>query len=182
MYKWGDGCIARARNELAHEFLASSADWLVFWSDDIEVVSPDNALLRLVGNPDRPFTGGLYAKSMVCDDPRTSEVASPVETDGDWLKMAFLSSGLWCVHRQVFKTLAITDGDGYVVQRGGERHRRYFYESVTDDGRFLTEDYSFCRDYRDAGGTIWANTAIQVHHWGMAPFGLARGGDARNAQ
>ena len=35
-------------------------------------------------------------------------------------------------------------------------------------GRYLTEDWSFCRRWRELGGTIWADTSIKLVHVGYS--------------
>ena len=156
-YKWGDGCISRARNQQIAEFLESDADYYVQWSDDISVEQND-ALLTLVQSG-KDFTGGLYAKScMVADEKQawTSQPESPVRMDGPYLAMTRLSGGFWCLTKEAIDSVP----------------KPLFLEELGPNGTHITEDYTFCDSWHGCGGDIWANTDLTLSHWGYYPYRL----------
>jgi hypothetical protein len=40
-----------------------------------------------------------------------------------------------------------------------------------DSGRYLSEDYAFCRRWRDMGGKIWVDLDCKLVHLGQHLFG-----------
>jgi hypothetical protein len=40
------------------------------------------------------------------------------------------------------------------------------FDTMVYDGRFLPEDYSFCRRWRDMGGEIWGDVVSRFDHVG----------------
>jgi hypothetical protein len=42
----------------------------------------------------------------------------------------------------------------------------YFATSITPEGILLSEDYHFCRKYRELGGEVYAAPWVQVQHAG----------------
>jgi hypothetical protein len=47
-----------------------------------------------------------------------------------------------------------------------------FFDCMTDpdSGRYLSEDYAFCRRWRDIGGKIWVDLDCKVGHLGQHMF------------
>jgi hypothetical protein len=39
-----------------------------------------------------------------------------------------------------------------------------------ETGQYLSEDYAFCRRWRDLGGEIWADTEAPLTHVGAAAY------------
>jgi hypothetical protein len=46
----------------------------------------------------------------------------------------------------------------------------YFATSITSDGVLLSEDYHFCRKYRELGGTVYAAPWVDIVHAGEYIF------------
>ena len=46
----------------------------------------------------------------------------------------------------------------------------FFNSYIDDDGRFLSEDYGFCRYWQKIGGKIWVDPGINIKHLGRLNF------------
>ena len=46
----------------------------------------------------------------------------------------------------------------------------YFATSITEDGILLSEDYHFCRKYRELGGEVFAAPWVKIVHAGEYIF------------
>jgi hypothetical protein len=46
----------------------------------------------------------------------------------------------------------------------------YFKTDITEDGILLSEDYYFCRKYRELGGTVYAAPWVKIVHAGEYIF------------
>ena len=53
--------------------------------------------------------------------------------------------------------------DGYL--------RTYFDTSIRE-GRYMSEDWNFCENWRDLGGKVWLDTKVQLGHTGSYMYGL----------
>lgn len=50
-------------------------------------------------------------------------------------------------------------------------HIKYaLFDTMIDDGTYLSEDYTFCKRFRDSGGEIWCDPTIKLTHWGLKGF------------
>jgi hypothetical protein len=47
-----------------------------------------------------------------------------------------------------------------------------YFETMIDpdSGRYLSEDYAFCRRWRDCGGEVWADLTGRLSHMGPAIY------------
>jgi hypothetical protein len=52
------------------------------------------------------------------------------------------------------------------------QHRYALFETMIDKetGEYLSEDYAFCRRWRDLGGEIWVDLESRLTHVGAVPF------------
>lgn len=55
--------------------------------------------------------------------------------------------------------------------RSDSRNFAFFEGSIDQDtGTYLSEDYTFCKRWRDIGGEIWVDSSLQLSHTGRASF------------
>lgn len=172
--------IPAARNDLAEHFMNSACTHLLFIDGDMGFEA--NQVLRMleadadvVGaicpqkkinwsaikhailqNPDidvaqLPHLGGLY------------KTFQPLNAEQIYLDEAVeveqIGTGIMFIKRTVFERLqsVVPKIDGKFM---------YFESKVEDDGRFLSEDLHFCREFRRTGGKIFAAPWLEVSHLG----------------
>lgn len=168
------GGIARARNAVVHQFLASPCKWLLFRDDDLHAPGdrPElvDALFRLLSHK-KPIVAGLYTTRE--DNPHwVTNFMHEVKLQGDGLLQVIeTGTGFKLYHRQVFENLIRIYGEqiGYTERATGERMYAFFQQvavktDLQPDGDFLTEDY-YC-DYlcRHAGIGIFVDTTVKLLH------------------
>ena len=87
-------------------------------------------------------------------------------------------TGLMLIKREVFPAMIAAFPDHKIVvdrSAGGEGERRgfddyqyrFFDVMVDDDGRYLSEDYAFCRRWRALGGKIYVDLISKLSHQGQ---------------
>jgi hypothetical protein len=85
-----------------------------------------------------------------------------------------LATGFMMVSRKVFETLegivdSYTPHDGSIEM--GSRTTMYdFFPVGVHDNVYESEDYSFCRIWREQGGEIWVCPWIKLGHTGTYKF------------
>ena len=182
-----DSLITRSRNNIAGQFLRQQTySHLLFIDADISF-SPSTILRYLAF--DKDVIGGIYPvkklnirelRQLPIEDDKAAEAASynysssinidegPVPQDG-FVPVLFVASGFMMIKRQTLEAMAAHYPElrYYDDFTGSERAESYaFFNTIIQDGRFLPEDYSFCRRWKDMGGEIWGDVASRFDHVG----------------
>ena len=172
----GESLVTRARNECVARFLGSQATHLLFIDADIGF-KPESALRLLESG----FSVVAGAYPLKCDElrfPVDYEALGPVHNG--FCKAPAVTTGFMCVARAVFETIRVDRPDlRYVTDDGQERFA--FFDSAIVDGRYLSEDYAFCRLWESVGGEVYLDTTPHlVHHGRKAYSGSLQDGLTRN--
>lgn len=191
-----ESLVQRARNRCMAEFLASPQfSHLLFIDADIGFRA--DAVLRLLAH-DKPLVGGLYRRKQMDQAdyvwnrlPAAQEKREP----SGLISCAAIGTGFMMIRRDVPEAMIRASmrrpsllrrmmGDRqatsplrYLVagadgEPGGWRDYTFtLFDCWTDEsGNYLSEDYAFCRRWRDLGGDVWADPAIMLDHIGTATF------------
>lgn len=153
VWEFCNGLIHVARTRIAHKFLESKADCLVFVDSDISWKGGD--LIRLASRPE-DVIGGTYRT-------KTEEVVFHVrgapQKHGDVLKVEGVPTGFLKISRRAFETIdaePYRDGDGV--------DRKFYFPTGVLDGELWGEDYGFCRLWRKSGGDVFLDPSLRVRH------------------
>jgi hypothetical protein len=192
----GDALITRARSRLAARFLAHpQATHILFCDADIGF-SPQN-LFRLL-DADKPMIAGVYPLKLIdWDKVRAAAKADApdlmaasvgyvvrfiptpnhsVEVEDGIAKVAYGGTGFLLIQRQAMQGIVdahpeLRAGMGDMADRLGEEAVMVFETMIEPEtGQYLSEDYAFCRRWRDLGGEIWADTEARLTHVGATAY------------
>lgn len=151
----GGSLIDKARNDIAHRFLASRCDWLLFLDADLVFDAAD--MLRLLERPEK-----LIGSSYVKKDGRARYNVLPKEPlneqDGAW-ECEGIPTGFMKIHRSVLEGLSVPE---YAEIKA-------FFQCGVVNGHYWGEDYNFCRLVREQGGSVWLLPA-DIGHVGKYTF------------
>ena len=194
-----DSLISRARNNLVAKFMGfETCTHLLFI--DVDLAFDKHALLRLLWHNKDIVTASYPIKEIDWQkvkegaqkdmDPKnlldyscrhvvhlTKPGQKEVKIENGALECYEAGTGFMLIKRQVFekmfkkyKKLKYEDDTGCL--QGKERDYSYalFNSYVDDDGRFLSEDYGFCRYWQKMGGKIWVEPAIDLVHMGRMKY------------
>jgi hypothetical protein len=172
----GDADIARARNALLAMFLATDATDLVFIDADISWHPGDFVKLMEHG---ADFLAAVYRQRR--DDeivypyiPTPGKKAEADPKSGKTLIQAdFVPGGFWrlsraCIERMVAGRDTIKYFDP-TMPNLGEIPWVFDFERQEGGGR-LSEDFVFCKKWRDMGGLIWVDPTPSIDHTGLKTF------------
>lgn len=191
-----ESLITRARNTLAHEFMKSGSDALLFIDADhgfnsqdvIKMIESGQPLIgapypmkaidweavrnaALMGKPNLHLYSGYYAVNILPDS---------VDFDSDKpFPVRDIGTGMLYIRREVLTEmaehcrsyLANTGTEGIGVNHVGNRVVEYFYTEV--DAEFdvlLSEDYAFCALWRRLGHTVYSAPWVRISHVGHYEF------------
>jgi hypothetical protein len=190
----GDALITRARSNLVAEFLDEpDATHLLFIDADIGF-RPEQVFALLDGN--RDVVSAVYPMKIVNWDriQAYGEAGRPLVpaatmsyavefldpaaiTPVDGLaQVRYVGTGFMLIRRDVFTTMAphypALKFRGFGRPTPDDRERFGFFESMIDPetGSYLSEDYAFCKRWRDIGGEIWINLDSRLTHVGNIAF------------
>jgi hypothetical protein len=189
---YNESLITRARNNLAYEFINSDADVLLFIDADegfnhldvVKMIECDKDIIggiypmkninwenvrkaALAGEQNLSAHSGYFAMNMLPGET-TFRLDEPVE-------VTEVATGLMCIKREVFEKLephcpkyALNASDASFDFK--KMVTEFFATSITEEGILLSEDYHFCRKYRDFGGKVYAAPWVTVDHAGEHIF------------
>jgi len=163
--------INRGRNSCAAKFLAGPCSHLMFIDADIQW-RPEQVVK--LASADKEIIGGIYPQKSI--PPRMVVNTIPdAEREGDLLEVGTMGTGFLLIKRSVFEKMIEDGAPKYTDDIGlGDEFQDFQYDffncSIDAQGRYLTEDWSFCYNWRSAGGKIWADTSIDLGHVGYHRF------------
>ena len=192
----GDALITRARSRLAAQFLAHpSATHLLFIDADIGF--KPQTVFRLL-DAGHEVAGAVYplkhidwekaraaAKAGVEDIQAASLgyvvrfLPTPdksVHVEEGFAKVSYAGTGFLMIRREALQKLVdahpeLKAGMGDMAD-GRTQEAVMVFETMIEPetGRYLSEDYAFCRRWRDLGGEIWADFEARLTHVGHAAY------------
>jgi hypothetical protein len=190
----GDALVTRARSRMACEFLETDHTHLLFVDADIGF-DPGH-LFRLL-DFDKPLVGGVYPLKTVLWDKvadaarrgvKDLQAASlgyvvrflpsetqSVELEDGFGQVAYLATGFMLIRREVLVRVAETHPDLVSVivdMNAAPKRTTMFFETMIEpeSREHLSEDYAFCRRWREVGGEVWADFQTRMTHVGHGQY------------
>jgi hypothetical protein len=195
-----ESLITRARNKIVRDFLADDSFTHLFFIDsDIEFTPQSVCRLLLADRdiaagvypmksmnwPDGGLPAGMKREEFEvrCTSypfnpvgHGTQKVGAFVDDDG-FAEVVEAPTGFMCIKRDVFARLMTAyphlryTPDAYPPQPHPHLHWRFFDCTVDPDtNRYLSEDFAFCRLWREIGGKVFVDTDCRLNHLGQHMF------------
>ncbi|MEJ8849358.1 hypothetical protein [Variovorax rhizosphaerae] len=196
----GDSLVTRARNRLVAEFMADPRWTHLFWIDADIGFEPEAALRLLLAGREvaagiYPFkTDGWPAEGLRSPMPVGStradfearhaqfpfnalREARTVDADG-FVEVLDAPTGFMLIERSVFTRLAEAmpelryTPDSSLDTRAADWPHYRFFDVLAEpgNGRYLTEDYAFCRRWQSIGGRVFADAQSRLEHQGLRTY------------
>lgn len=194
-----DSLINRARNNLVAKFMGNP-DFTHMVFIDVDLEFNKEAILKLLWHDKDVITASYPIKEINWDKVKEgskADIASEdlmefatryvvhmtkpgenqLNIDNGAIECYEAGTGFMLIKRQVFdkmfkkyKKLKYKDDTNSL--HGEEINNAYalFNSYVDDDGRFLSEDYGFCRYWQKVGGKIWVDPTINLKHFGRIKY------------
>ena len=188
-----ESLITRARNTLAHKFMSTDCDALLFIDADHGWDSEDVARMIEEG---KDLIGAIYPmKGLNWENIRAAVLAGKQnleEYSGIFainllnesqefdsqkpFKVKDIGTGMMFVTRKVFEDLKPhckqykNNNVGDTGVKFGEMITEYFTTIIDENGILLSEDYAFCRMWQDIGGDVWSAPWVRITHSGDYNF------------
>lgn len=168
-----ESLISRARNTLVAKFLQRSENTHLMFIDADIGWEPWHLLLLLDRRKD--IIGGLYPmKTMPIK--WVINGFDGAETDEYGLQeVSKAGTGFLCIKREVFDKLKEHDSVvPYKNDTGMDRiydsHLYTYFDTAVRQGRYYSEDWTFCENWRDLGGKVYVDKRILLNHHGSMSY------------
>jgi hypothetical protein len=192
----GDSLITRSRNSIVAEFLSQPAYTHLMWIDADIGFSPE-AIYRLLYSGHDIAAGVYPLKAFTFPDeiPAQSKeelflryttypfnpVGNTFKVENGFVEVKDAPTGLMLIKREVFtKMIAAYPELKYKPDRqiGLEKladqiddcYYNFFDTMIDEEGRYLSEDYSFGRLYQRLGGKVFVDAESKLTHQGSHQF------------
>lgn len=194
----GEALITRGRSRLAAQFLAHGRATHLFFCDADIGFRPED-VLRLL-KADKEVVGGVYPlKHVNWEKARAAAKAgvqdlqaaaigyvvrflpSPTNSidvgDDGFAQVAYVGTGFLMLKRTAVQKVVdahpeLTALMGDMGPDGMAAKSVMIFETLIEPetGQYLSEDYAFCRRWRDLGGEIWADVEARLQHVGHTAY------------
>ena len=170
-----ESLISRARNTLTAKFLhTKESTHLMFIDSDIGW-EPWHLLVMLDAQKD--VIGGLYPmkslpiKWCVNGIPGQPEPA-PEE---NLIEVSKTGTGFLLIKREVFEKLDAHPATKPFKNDIGldpalDPYMKTYFDTAVREGRYYSEDWTFCENWRDIGGQVWVDKRVLLRHTGTYTF------------
>ncbi len=196
-----ESLITRARNEIVKFFLMNEQFTHLFWIDSDISFSPEAAIRLLLSDhdiaagiyplknlnwPAEGLPAGMTKEAFEIQYTNypfnpigfgSRPIAEFAEVD-NFIEVAEAPTGFMCIKRSVFYRMMqkypylnyVPDGP---PNNPEARYYWLFFDCMVDpdSGRYLSEDYAFCRRWRDMGGKVYADLDSRLGHLGQHMYG-----------
>lgn len=158
---------------------AVDATHLLFVDADMQF---EPALVFEMLKADKPLIGAIYPQKKLPINFVGSPLDPPAEPKDGLLEVEGLGCGAMLIRRDAVTEMinagqATIEADlggtalaGMLEPHGVKRIIHGFDKIVTEDGRRLSEDFSFCRRHRNSGGSVFAAIDHTIGHLGIYQF------------
>lgn len=186
-----DSLVTRARNNAVATFLDGSWDYL-FWVDSDIGFDPSQFFKLL--DLDRGVTAGGYPLktyyfpvepiNLVGRDLEASMLRYALNLQGDittvpddgFVEVQDAATGFMCIKRRVLEEMVETypelkyRSDQELLGGPTSLNHYLFFDTMIENGRYLSEDYAFCRRAQNLGHKIWMDMRSELTHVGQHEF------------
>ena len=169
-----ESLIPRGRNTMTAKFLNNEKSTHLFFIDADIGFEPWHVLAVL--NHDKDVCCGLYPmKTMPVQWVVNGFDGAKEEDNGNLLEVTKSGTGFMCIKKHVFEKLKahpavkkFTNDIG--LPKELDPHMYTFFDTAVREGRYYSEDWTFCENWRDLEGEIWVDKRVHLRHTGNFVF------------
>lgn len=163
-----ESLITRARNVAVGEFMESDCTHLMFIDADMGFRG-DDVLRLLASGQELVAAAGVRRQDgepsfcVNMEKPKFWHEAGLLQVDEVGTGFMLISRG--CLEKMIahFPTLRFRERDT-------ERYYPLLFDCSFDGELYWSEDYTFCRRWRETGGSVWVDPSIELIHVGNKPY------------
>jgi hypothetical protein len=169
-----ESLISRARNTLTAKFLHNKESTHLMFIDADIGWEPWHLLVMLDAQKD--VIGGLYPMKSLpvkwCVNGLPGVVEDP---NSSLVEVSKTGTGFLLIKREVFEksdshpaVRAFANDIGLPPELN--QYMKTYFDTAVREGRYYSEDWTFCENWRDLGGQVWVDKRVLLRHTGTYVF------------
>jgi len=165
-----DSLVTRARNVCASAFCATEYERMLFIDADIEFTTEDIVKLW---NLDFPITVGVYPMKKPGSGYaawRDGKLVEDLDQFDRPITVDYAGTGFMMIKREVFGEIRLENPE-WIYEEGQIGESVAYFQDPILDGFHCSEDYFFCRTWRDLGHEVWMDPSVRLVHHGTYGYG-----------
>ena len=169
-----ESLISRARNTLTAKFLTTEGSTHLMFIDADIGWEPWHLLVLLDAQKD--VIGGLYPmKSLPVKWCVNGIPGKAEEPDGKLIEVTKTGTGFLLIKRDVFDKLnahpAVRHFNNDIgLPKELDPYMKTYFDTAVREGRYYSEDWTFCENWRDIGGQVFVDKRVLLRHTGTYVF------------
>ena len=168
-----ESLISRARNTLTAKFLEQPDATHLFFVDADIGWEPWHLLVLL--NRDGDVIGGLYPMKSMPVKWVVNGFEGAEEGPDQLQEVSKAGTGFLLMKRHVFEKLnthpAVKPYKNDIgLDPKFDKHLKTYFDTAVRQGRYYSEDWTFCENWRDIGGKVWVDKRVLLRHSGSYVF------------
>ena len=168
-----ESLISRARNTLTAKFLEQEGATHLFFVDADIGWEPWHLLVLL--NHDKDVIGGLYPMKTMPIKWVVNGFEGAEEGPDGLQEVSKAGTGFLLMKRHVFEKMAAHPAvkpykNDIGLDPKFDNHLKTYFDTAVRQGRYYSEDWTFCENWRDLGGKIWVDKRVLLRHSGSYVF------------
>jgi hypothetical protein len=168
-----ESLISRARNTLTAKFLDTEGSTHLMFIDADIGWEPWHLLLLLDAQKD--VIGGLYPMKSLPVKWCVNGIPGQDEGPGNLVEVSKTGTGFLLMKREVFEKLDQHPAVRPFANDIGldpklNKYMKTYFDTAVREGRYYSEDWTFCENWRDLGGQVWVDKRILLRHTGTYVF------------
>ena len=178
-----ESLISRARNTLTAKFLDMPDATHLFFVDADIGWEPWHLLVLL--NRDVDVIGGLYPMKTMPIKWVVNGFDGAEEGSDGLQEVSKAGTGFLLMKRHVFEKLKSHPAVKQYKNDIGldpkyDAHLKTYFDTAVRQGRYYSEDWTFCENWRDIGGKVWVDKRVLLRHSGSYVFCMENQGHLMN--
>jgi hypothetical protein len=169
-----ESLISRARNTLTAKFLATEGSTHLMFVDADIGWEPWHLLVML--NAQKDVIGGLYPmKSLPVKWCVNGIPGKEEDPNSNLIEVSKTGTGFMLIKREVFDKLnghpatkPFTNDIG--LDPALNQYMKTYFDTAVREGRYYSEDWTFCENWRDLGGEVYIDKRVLLKHVGTYVF------------
>ena len=168
-----ESLISRARNTLTAKFLEQADSTHLFFVDADIGWEPWHLLVLL--NRDVDVIGGLYPMKTMPIKWVVNGFEGAEEGPDGFQEVSKAGTGFLLMKRQVFEKMnshpAVKPYKNDIgLDPKYDKHLKTYFDTAVHQGRYYSEDWTFCENWRDIGGKVYVDKRVLLRHSGSYVF------------
>lgn len=168
-----ESLISRARNTLAAKFLDQEDSTHLFFVDADIGWEPWHLLVLLNRKVD--VIGGLYPMKTMPIKWVVNGFDGAEEGPDGLQEVSKAGTGFLLMKKEVFQKMnshpAVKPYKNDIgLDPKYDKHLKTYFDTAVRQGRYYSEDWTFCENWRDIGGRVWVDKRVLLRHSGAYVF------------